>query len=161
MTGTPLEGELLESQKRGHLWAPDLLPVAALRRLRSGDAKATRWHWFVVTLEEPLSRDELAELEAQLNVRLPEDFQTFFLPVGAAEQVPRTACFQYGACRAVGGGRVMVPIRARTPRKVRSPGTLKRPVKGSSGQPRRAGPVWSQRRAHSAIAGRELWPALV
>ncbi|MFD3948349.1 SMI1/KNR4 family protein [Streptomyces sp. NPDC058579] len=38
-------------------------------------------HRWVV--EQPLSHAELAELEAQMKVRLPEEFRTFLLGVGA------------------------------------------------------------------------------
>lgn len=44
-------------------------------------------------LEQPLSQDDLAELEAQMKVRLPEEFRTFLLSVGAGGAGPAYGVF--------------------------------------------------------------------
>ncbi|MFF9817667.1 SMI1/KNR4 family protein [Streptomyces sp. NPDC014006] len=45
------------------------------------------------SLEQPLDHDALAELEAQLKVRLPEDFRAFLLRVGAGGAGPGYGLF--------------------------------------------------------------------
>ncbi|MFD8012592.1 SMI1/KNR4 family protein [Streptomyces sp. NPDC058955] len=51
---------------------------------------ALRHRW---VLEEPLSHAELAELEAQMKVRLPDEFRTFLLHVGAGGAGPAHGLF--------------------------------------------------------------------
>ncbi|WP_225804552.1 SMI1/KNR4 family protein [Streptomyces sp. NK15101] len=57
----------------------------------SDDVFGASGHGWV--LEQPLSHVELAELEAQMKVRLPEEFRTFLLHVGAGGAGPAHGLF--------------------------------------------------------------------
>ncbi|MEW2290559.1 SMI1/KNR4 family protein [Streptomyces sp. NPDC047841] len=66
--------------------------VEALRTSpASNDVFGALGHKWV--LEQPLSHAELAELEAQMKVTLPEDFRTFLLCVGAGGAGPAYGVF--------------------------------------------------------------------
>jgi hypothetical protein len=57
----------------------------------SGKVFGSSGHKWV--LEEPLTRGELAELEAQTGVRLPQEYRTFLLHVGAGGAGPAYGLF--------------------------------------------------------------------
>ncbi|GGY54345.1 SMI1/KNR4 family protein [Streptomyces omiyaensis] len=73
-------------------WADVRRRVEALRAFPAADevfgASGHRW-----VLEQPLGQAELAELEAQVGVRLPEEFRTFLLRVGAGGAGPAYGVF--------------------------------------------------------------------
>ncbi|MFC8226783.1 SMI1/KNR4 family protein [Streptomyces sp. NPDC057287] len=57
----------------------------------SGDVFGASGHEWVV--EEPLTQEELAELEAHLGVRLPEEYRAFLLHIGAGGAGPAYGVF--------------------------------------------------------------------
>ncbi|KUL49665.1 cell wall assembly protein [Streptomyces sp. NRRL F-4489] len=73
-------------------WAGVRERVEALAAAPAGNevfgASGHQW-----TLEQPLSATELADLEAQLHVRLPAEFRTFLLHVGAGGAGPAYGVF--------------------------------------------------------------------
>ncbi|MFF0560725.1 SMI1/KNR4 family protein [Streptomyces sp. NPDC004266] len=73
-------------------WAGVRQRVEALGASPASDevfgARGHRW-----VLEQPLSHAELAELEAQMKVTLPEEFRTFLLRVGAGGAGPAHGMF--------------------------------------------------------------------
>ncbi|MFJ3779120.1 SMI1/KNR4 family protein [Streptomyces sp. NPDC090075] len=72
-------------------------------------ASGHRW-----VVEDPLTRDELAELEGQLGVRLPEEYRAFLLHVGAGGAGPAYGLFPVrrvqGRWRWEGDGAEMVDL---------------------------------------------------
>ncbi|GHJ96568.1 hypothetical protein SNE510_60870 [Streptomyces sp. NE5-10] len=73
-------------------WAGIRQRVEALKASPAGsDVFGARGHQWV--LEQPLSHAELAELEAQMKVTLPEEFRAFLLLVGAGGAGPAHGMF--------------------------------------------------------------------
>ncbi|MGJ7420396.1 SMI1/KNR4 family protein [Streptomyces cinereoruber] len=73
-------------------WAGIRQRVEALKASSAGsDVFGARGHRWV--LEQPLSHAELAELEAQMKVTLPEEFRAFLLLVGAGGAGPAHGMF--------------------------------------------------------------------
>ncbi|MCZ0978163.1 SMI1/KNR4 family protein [Streptomyces diastatochromogenes] len=73
-------------------WAGIRQRVEALKASpASNEVFGARGHRWV--LEQPLGHDELAELEAQMKVTLPEEFRTFLLCVGAGGAGPAHGMF--------------------------------------------------------------------
>ncbi|MGW0846462.1 SMI1/KNR4 family protein [Streptomyces sp. NPDC002787] len=74
------------------VWAGVRQRVVALRGERAaGEVFGSSGHGWA--LEEPLSEDALAELEAQVGVRLPEEYRTFLAQVGAGGAGPSYGIF--------------------------------------------------------------------
>lgn len=73
-------------------WAGVRERVAALGALPAGSEVfgSHGHHW---TLEEPLTEDELTELETQLGVSLPAEYRTFLTQVGAGGAGPAYGLF--------------------------------------------------------------------
>ncbi|WP_431948033.1 SMI1/KNR4 family protein [Actinacidiphila sp. bgisy167] len=77
---------------KGQRWVGVRQRVEALGAVpEGGTVFGASGHQWVV--EEPLTRDELAELEAQLGVRLPEEYRSFLLHVGAGGAGPAYGLF--------------------------------------------------------------------
>lgn len=74
------------------VWAGVRRRVVALRGERAG-GEVFGAHGHGWALEEPLTEDALAELEAQIRVRLPEEYRTFLTQVGAGGAGPAYGVF--------------------------------------------------------------------
>ncbi|MFC8825935.1 SMI1/KNR4 family protein [Streptomyces sp. NPDC057137] len=73
-------------------WAGVRQRVEALgARPTGGEVFGAPSHGWI--MEDPLTRGELADLEAQMGVRLPEEYRTFLLDVGAGRAGPAHGLF--------------------------------------------------------------------